>query len=171
MRTAALVFLIPIIGCAEATPAPVSIEASPAAVGASAAPVSSAAVAPPAESAPAVKPGASAAASKPASAAARVHLADAQATGLAETTRLVASLRPAFVTCFDEALKNDAGLSGKLVVHVKIDPTGKVAGVKLDDEIGLDITLAGCLVTAVRAASFPPAPSGATLAVPLEVTP
>ncbi|APR77433.1 Hypothetical protein A7982_02780 [Minicystis rosea] len=167
MRTTALVILVVTLGaCASSTPVPVSIDASPSNARAPSAPTASVtAAAPP-------KPSATVpAASKPASADARVHLGEVHATGLAETTQVAPSMRPGIVQCFDAALKNEATMAGKLVVHVKLDPTGKVAGVKFDDEIGLDVTLAGCLVNAVRATSYPPAPSGAVLKVPLSVTP
>lgn len=99
----------------------------------------------------------------------RVAVHEGSATGLAETAQVVATMRPAFRRCFAAALKREPNTSGKLVLHVKIDPAGKVTGVKLDDELGLDVELAGCLVSSVRAGTFPPAPSGATLTIPINV--
>ncbi|MFT3764002.1 MAG: AgmX/PglI C-terminal domain-containing protein [Minicystis sp.] len=163
MRRIAIVLLWPALSaCAASAPAAVSIEAPP-----------SASTAPsPASAAPPAKPEASAQPKLPPPAApaeARVTLREAQANGLAETAQVVTSLRPSLVRCFNTALKHDPSLSGKIVLHVKIDPTGKVTAVKLDDELGLDVELAGCLVSATRAAAFPPAPSGATLTIPLNV--
>jgi hypothetical protein len=157
--------------CAMSVPA-VSIEATPASTvppspAAPTVPVATAAptMAPAASAAPAVSP-------RPHLAPeARVEVQTGAATGLAEAAQVVAALHPAYRRCFTTALKRDPALTGKVGLEVKIDASGKVAAVKLQDEVGLDLELAACMVGATRAARFPPSASGTTLRIPINVVP
>jgi hypothetical protein len=167
--------------CAMSVPA-VSIEATPASTvpPSPAAPTVQAAttaptMAPAASAAPTVPPGVSAAATvpprPPLAPEARVEVQTGAATGLAEAAQVVAALHPAYRRCFTTALQRDPGLTGKVGLEVKIDAGGKVAAVKLQDEVGLDLELAACMVGATRAARFPPSASGTTLRIPIKVVP
>lgn len=158
MRRRALALLLPAIGACAAGPpgAPAVVNvAAPGAPGA------------PADAGPSPAPRLSPEERK---AAERIELRKPTTTaGLAGTTKAIDGLRPVLGDCFVAALKRDPQMSGGLVLRAKIDATGKVTAVKMEDELGLDVDLASCLVNAVRAAAFP-AGSGGTLALPIRVT-
>lgn len=67
-------------------------------------------------------------------------------------------------SCYERALQTNEGLQGKLVVQVRVDPTGRVCSSKLaEDGIGSQ-TVSSCVLGTFRGAKLPP-PAGGCLDV------
>ncbi len=62
-------------------------------------------------------------------------------------------------SCYDAALRQDSTLSGKLLVRVRVSPTGGVCNASIvQDDIGSSV-INTCVLSKFRSAGFPP-PSG-----------
>lgn len=67
-------------------------------------------------------------------------------------------------SCYERALQTNEGLQGKLVVQVRVDPSGRVCSTKLaEDGIGSQ-TVSSCVLGTFRGAKLPP-PTGGCLDV------
>jgi len=74
--------------------------------------------------------------------------------------------------CYDNALKKDAGLSGKITLQMDIAASGEVLSCEpLDDSLG-NAALERCVVSQARSWRFAPIPSGTVrFTLPLVFTP
>jgi hypothetical protein len=69
--------------------------------------------------------------------------------------------------CYQRALESDPTLSGKLVLLLKVAPSGEVASASFSSNTGLNDEVARCIAGVARRARFEaPGPAGATIAVP-----
>jgi TonB family protein len=85
---------------------------------------------------------------------------------MSATRRVRAQLR----RCYQTALKTNPTVSGKLIVELQLDPSGKVTSATASSRSTLtDATMKSCILDAFRRVTFPPPEDGkpATLTVPV----
>jgi hypothetical protein len=80
---------------------------------------------------------------------------------------VIASLRPLFKACYQEGLKTDRTMSGKVVVQVIVAADGHVSESAVAENVGLSNGVADCIRGAVAGATFGPPGKPATLRVPV----
>jgi len=74
--------------------------------------------------------------------------------------------------CYERALRNNATLSGRLVVNVRVGPAGQVCSAGVASNALGDPGVASCVVGMFRSASFPPPTGGCVDAqVPMNFIP
>jgi outer membrane biosynthesis protein TonB len=72
---------------------------------------------------------------------------------------------PAARKCYQRGLENDPNQSGKLIVAIKVDPSGEVSSASVVSNSGLSQQVASCIVSAAKRATFGQNPGG-TVQVP-----
>ena len=85
---------------------------------------------------------------------------------MAATRQVRAQLR----RCYQSVLKSNPTVSGKLIVELQLDPSGKVTSATASSRSTLtDATMQTCILTAFRRATFPPSADGmpVTLTIPV----
>jgi hypothetical protein len=80
----------------------------------------------------------------------------------------VASLRPRFRKCYQDGLRDDPTMTGKVTLAAKIAPNGDVASSTPEGVVGLSPKVVSCLQGALRRASFgAPGDAGSTVRIPV----
>ena len=82
----------------------------------------------------------------------------------AQILKVVMSRRRGIQACYDRQLQRVRGLSGKVVIRWKIDPSGKVLGAKVGSTTMRNGAVEDCIVRQVRSMKFP-SPKNGTVAV------
>jgi TonB family protein len=78
-----------------------------------------------------------------------------------------AQIHPGARRCYQSGLNNDPMQSGKLVVQIRVGPSGEVVSASVASNTGLTPQVAACVLGVARNAKFsPPGPNGATVMVP-----
>lgn len=74
-------------------------------------------------------------------------------------------------SCYNTALRRNAGLEGKMTVSVRLSPNGSVCGASISNNTVGDPSIGSCVLSKFRSAKFP-APQGGCIdtAVPLNFT-
>ena len=86
--------------------------------------------------------------------------------------RLIASeLMSRARTCHAKALASDAKTSGKVVIVIRLAPSGEVESATAVENKDLPAALAACVASAARRLQFESSAHGATLRVPLTFAP
>ena len=76
-------------------------------------------------------------------------------------------IHPGARRCYQTGLGVDANQSGKLMLLIRVGPSGEVQSASVTSNTGLSPTVAGCIVSVAQRAKFdPPGPGGATILVP-----
>jgi hypothetical protein len=85
------------------------------------------------------------------------------ASPLAETV-LRGQINPAAKSCYESDPDSKSGRPGRLVMLIKVTPTGEIDSVSVSSNVGLSPSVASCITAAAGAAKFaPPGASGATI--------
>ena len=88
----------------------------------------------------------------------------AGAAGLHPETVIRGQLNPAARTCYASGPDSTARRPGKMVILIKLTPAGGVDSVNVAINVGVSPSVATCITTAARAATFaPPGANGATI--------
>jgi len=75
-------------------------------------------------------------------------------------------------SCYNNALRTNPNLEGKMTINVRLSPTGTVCSASVSNNALGDQAVAACAVAKFRAGSFPPPEGGCiNAAVPLNFTP
>ncbi len=76
-------------------------------------------------------------------------------------------IHPGARRCYQTGLNSSSQQSGKLMVLLRIGPSGEVQSVTIQSNTGLSQQVAGCVASVAHNAKFdPPGPSGASILVP-----
>jgi hypothetical protein len=76
-------------------------------------------------------------------------------------------IHPGARRCYQKGLDSDPSQSGKLVVTIRVAPSGEVDSATVSNHPGLSAGVADCIATVARRAKFDPTgPGGATVVVP-----
>jgi hypothetical protein len=76
-------------------------------------------------------------------------------------------IHPGAKRCYQRGLESNPGQAGKLVILIKVAPSGEVDSVNVASNTGLDPGVAACIASVARRAKFdPPGASGSTISVP-----
>jgi hypothetical protein len=76
-------------------------------------------------------------------------------------------IEPGAKRCYQRGLENDPSQAGKLVILIKVAPSGEVDSVSAASNSGLSAQVAGCIQSVARRAKFDaPGASGSTISVP-----
>ncbi len=76
-------------------------------------------------------------------------------------------IHPGARRCYQSGLDSDPGQSGKLMVLIRVGPSGEVQSATVQSNTGLSQRVAGCVLGVTRNAKFdPPGPSGASILLP-----
>jgi hypothetical protein len=67
---------------------------------------------------------------------------------------------PAARKCYQRGLEQDPTQSGKLIVSIKVDPSGEVSSASVVSNSGLSAQVASCIVSAAKRATFGQNPGG-----------
>lgn len=87
---------------------------------------------------------------------------------VSDADRVIAGLRPRFRSCYQTGLNSDPSMSGKVVISAQIGPNGEVSSANVASNTGLSPSVAACIASAVKRATFsPPGGSGSTLSIPV----
>ena len=87
---------------------------------------------------------------------------------ISDADRVIAGLRPRFRQCYQTGLNSDPSMSGKVVITAKVGPNGEVADASVSQNTGLSASVASCIASVVKRASFnPPGGGGSTLNIPV----
>ena len=74
--------------------------------------------------------------------------------------------------CYEKSLSQNATLSGKMTVHVKVSPQGSVCSASIANDTLQDPGLANCILGVFRASTLPPPQGGCVdVDVPLNFVP
>ncbi len=68
---------------------------------------------------------------------------------------------PAAKRCYQRGLEQDPTQSGKIVISIKVDPSGEVSSASVAANNGLSGSVASCIVSAAKRAQFGTNPGGA----------
>ena len=72
---------------------------------------------------------------------------------------------PAARKCYQRGLEQDPTQSGKLIISIKVDPSGEVSSASVVSNSGLSAQVASCIVSAAKRATFGQNPGG-TVQIP-----
>ena len=76
-------------------------------------------------------------------------------------------IQPGAKRCYQKGLENDPTQAGKLVILIKVAPSGEVDSVSVSSNTGLSAGVAGCISSVARRAKFDaPGPTGSQISVP-----
>jgi hypothetical protein len=76
-------------------------------------------------------------------------------------------IQPGAKRCYQKGLETDPSQSGKLVILIKVAPSGEVDSVSAASNSGLSAQVAGCIQSVARRAKFDaPGANGSTISVP-----
>ncbi len=76
-------------------------------------------------------------------------------------------IHPGAKRCYQQGLESDPTQSGRLVILIKVAPSGEVDSVTASSNSGLSSNVANCIQRVARRAKFDaPGPSGSTISVP-----
>ena len=76
-------------------------------------------------------------------------------------------IHPRAKRCYQNGLNNDPTQSGKLVILIKVAPSGEVDSASVQSNSGLSSSVANCILSAARGAKFdPPGAAGSQISVP-----
>ncbi len=76
-------------------------------------------------------------------------------------------VHPGAKRCYQKGLENDPTQSGKLVILIKVAPSGEVDSTSVSSNSGLSAQVANCIASVARRAKFdPPGATGSTISVP-----
>jgi hypothetical protein len=76
-------------------------------------------------------------------------------------------IQPGAKRCYQKGLETDPSQSGKLVILIKVAPSGEVDSVSAESNTGLSQQVAGCIQAVARRAKFDaPGANGSTISVP-----
>jgi hypothetical protein len=93
---------------------------------------------------------------------------DAGGTGsISNADDVIASLRPRFRDCYQEGLRADPAMEGKVLVSAKVSPAGEVTSADIAFLSGLSNEVAACIVALVKAATFASQNTSSTLQIPV----
>jgi hypothetical protein len=87
-----------------------------------------------------------------------------------DADQVIARLRPVFRSCYQDGLREDAAMAGRVVFTVAVEEKGNVGSVAVATRSGgLSEAVVECMSLAIRKATFAPPTSGhvATLKVPI----
>ena len=87
---------------------------------------------------------------------------------VANADRVIAQMRPGFRQCYNQGLNSDPGMSGKVVIAIKVSPNGEVQSADQLSNSGLSAQVVSCIQRKIRNAQFdPPGPNGSTIQLPV----
>jgi hypothetical protein len=87
---------------------------------------------------------------------------------LTDAAQVVASLRNAFLRCYNRALSEDPNMVGVVALGVTVAPDGEVTSVAVNEAKGVSTSLVICIAAVARQAQFAQHLGGnATLSVPI----
>ncbi len=103
-----------------------------------------------------------------------VPVGDVQYTGSAMSVPVAnaeavirSQIHPGAKKCYQRGLESDPTQAGKLVVLIKVAPSGEVDTVTVQSNTGLSPSVANCIASVARRAKFDaPGPSGSQISVP-----
>jgi hypothetical protein len=103
-----------------------------------------------------------------------IPVGDVQYTGSAMSVPVAnaeavirSQIHPGAKKCYQRGLESDPTQAGKLVILIKVAPSGEVDTVTVQSNSGLSSTVAGCIQSVARRAKFdPPGASGSQISVP-----
>jgi TonB family protein len=76
-------------------------------------------------------------------------------------------IHPRARACYNKGLAQDPTQSGRVVIMVRVGPSGEVESASVASNSGLSSFVASCIASAARGAKFdPPGPSGSTINIP-----
>jgi hypothetical protein len=76
-------------------------------------------------------------------------------------------IHPGAKRCYQRGLESDPTQSGKLVILIKVAPSGEVDSASASSNTGLSASVAACIAGVARRAKFdPPGANGSTISVP-----
>jgi hypothetical protein len=76
-------------------------------------------------------------------------------------------IHPGAKRCYQRGLETDPSQAGKLVLLIKVAPSGEVDSTNVASNSGLSAQVAGCIASVARRAKFdPPGANGSTISVP-----
>jgi hypothetical protein len=76
-------------------------------------------------------------------------------------------IHPGAKRCYQKGLENDPTQSGRIVILIKVSPSGEVDSASVASNSGLSGGVAGCIASVARRAKFDaPGASGSTISVP-----
>jgi len=76
-------------------------------------------------------------------------------------------IQPGARRCYQRGLESNPSQSGKVVILIKVAPSGEVDSASVASNTGLDPGVAACIASVARRAKFdPPGASGSTISVP-----
>jgi hypothetical protein len=76
-------------------------------------------------------------------------------------------IHPGAKRCYQRGLESDPTQSGKLVIMIKVSPSGEVDSASASSNTGLSAQVASCIAGVARRAKFdPPGANGSTISVP-----
>jgi len=77
----------------------------------------------------------------------------------------------AFEACYQNSLRRDSRIKGRIVVSVDVDPNGKVVSAKVDETTIKDNGVVNCITARLKALRFPPLGEEVDVTVPLSLVP
>lgn len=90
----------------------------------------------------------------------------------ADLLAVVRKYAPGIQFCYDNELKKQPGLGGKLIVSITVAASGRVAGATIVKDTVRSAAMAGCALAQIRAWKFPAVPEGeVTFQAPFVFTP
>jgi hypothetical protein len=103
-----------------------------------------------------------------------VPIGDVQYTGSAMSVPVAnaeavirSQIHPGAKKCYQRGLESDPTQAGKIVILIKVAPSGEVDTVTVQSNSGLSATVAACISSVARRAKFDaPGPSGSQISVP-----
>jgi len=97
----------------------------------------------------------------------------AASSPIADADRVMASLRPRLRACYENGLRTQPSMVGKLVVSATIDKDGNVTGASVTTNTGASTIVTGCVVRVLRLVHLdaPAGGNGATLTIPITFSP
>jgi hypothetical protein len=103
-----------------------------------------------------------------------VPVGDVQYTGSAMSVPVAnaeavirSQIHPGAKKCYQRGLESDPTQAGKLVILIKVAPSGEVDTATVQSNSGLSASVASCIAAVARRAKFDaPGPSGSQISVP-----
>jgi hypothetical protein len=87
---------------------------------------------------------------------------------ISDADRVIAGLRGRFRNCYQQGLASDPSMSGKVLISAKVGPNGEVSSADIASNSGLSPTVAQCIASVVKRATFSaPGGGGSTLQIPV----
>ena len=82
---------------------------------------------------------------------------------MAEVVRQIKFKLGAIKACYEQGLKRNQGLAGKVTVEFTIQPAGSLTGVKATENTLGDADVASCILGRIGTLRFQPGPTGGSV--------